>query len=181
MQDDTMLVIKSRAHGGGIFDVIAKAANSALAKKVITSAVNKAANSSLAKKVVNSGIAKKVIDSGVGKTVAKNITKENFIKAANSAIGKQLQKAVVTGVSNAAEKAATSGLQKLGFTAPSTPDWAVSPNPSTLPPQLGAQSQPPNPRKSRVGSKRPRPPGTPGPFGRKKGKRRRIGKGIILE
>ena len=69
-----MLVIKSRAHGGGIFDVIAKAANSALAKKVITSAVNKAANSSLAKKVVNSGIAKKVIDSGFGKAVAKNIT-----------------------------------------------------------------------------------------------------------
>ena len=43
MQDDTMLVIKSRAQGAGIFDVIAKAANSALAKKVITSAVNKAA------------------------------------------------------------------------------------------------------------------------------------------
>ena len=174
---DAMLVIKSRAQGGGIFDVIAKAANSALAKKVITAATN----STLAKKVVNSGIAKKVIDSGVGKTVAKNITKENFIKAANSAIGKQLQKAVVTGVSNAAEKAATSGLQKLGFTAPSTPDWAVPPNPPTLPPQLGVQSQPPNPRKSRVGSKRPRPPGTPGPPGRKKGKRRRIGKGIILE
>ena len=174
MQNDTMLVIKSRAHGGGIFDVIAKAANSALAKKVITAATN----STLAKKVVNSGIAKKVIDLGVGKTIAKNITKENFQKAANSAIGKQLQKAVVTGVSNAAEKAATSGLQKLGFTAPSTPDWAVSPNPPTLPPQLGAQSQP---RKSKVGSKRPRPPGTPGPPGRKKGKRRRIGKGIILE
>ena len=174
MPVDAMLVIKPRAQGGGIFDVIAKAANSALAKKVFTAATN----STLAKKVVNSGIAKKVIDSGVGKTVAKNITKENFIKAANSAIGKQLQKAVVTGVSNAAEKAATTGLQKLGFPAPSTPDWAVSPNPSTLPPQLGAQSQP---RKSKVGSKRPRPPGTPGPSGHKKGKRRKIGKGIILE
>ena len=178
MQDDTMLVIKSRAHGGGIFDVIAKAANSALAKKVITSAVNKAANSSLAKKVVNSGIAKKVIDSGVGKTIAKNITKENFQKAANSAIGKQLQKAVVTGVTNAAEKAVTTGLEKLRFPAPSTPDWAVSPNPSTLPPQLGTQSQP---RKSKVGSKRPRPPGTPGPSSHKKRKRKKIGKGIILE
>ena len=180
MPVDAMLVIKPRAQGGGIFDVIAKAANSALAKKVITAATN----STLAKKVVNSGIAKKVIDSGVGKTVAKNITKENFIKAANSAIGKQLQKAVVTGVSNAAEKAATTGLQKLGFPAPSnvkpTPDWTVSPNPPTLPPQIAIQSQPPNPRKSKVGSKRPRPPGI-SESGRKKGKRRRIGKGIILE
>ena len=163
-----MLVVKSRAQGAGIFDVIAKAANSALAKKVITSAVNKAANSSLARKVVNSGIAKKVIDSGVGKTIAKNITKENFQKAANSAIGKQLQKAVVTGVSNAAEKAATTGLEKLGFTAPtntlsSTSLWTVPPNPPTLP------------RKSKVGSKRPRPPGISEP-GRKKGKRRKIGK-----
>ena len=178
MPVDAMLVIKPRAQGGGIFDVIAKAANSALAKKVITAATN----STLAKKALNSGIAKKVIDSGVGKTVAKNITKENFIKAANSAIGKQLQKAVVTGVSNAAEKAATTGLQKLGFPAPSnvkpTPDWTVSPNPSTLPPQLGTQSQP---RKSKVGSKRPRPPGTPGPFGHKKRKQKKIGKGIILE
>ena len=180
MPVDAMLVIKPRAQGGGIFDVIAKAANSALAKKVITAATN----STLAKKALNSGIAKKVIDSGVGKTVAKNITKENFIKAANSAIGKQLQKAVVTGVSNAAEKAATTGLQKLGFPAPSTvkptPDWAVSPNPQLCPPQIGIQSQPPNPQKSKVGSKSPRPPGISEP-GRKKGKRRRIGKGIILE
>ena len=51
-----MLVIKPRAQGGGIFDVIVKAANSALAKKVISSAVNKASNSTLARKVVNSGI-----------------------------------------------------------------------------------------------------------------------------
>ena len=86
-----MLVVKSRAHGAGIFDVIAKAANSTLAKKVINSAVNTATNSTLAKKVVNSGIAKKVINSGVGKTIAENITKENFKKAANSAIGRQLQ------------------------------------------------------------------------------------------
>ena len=59
MQDDTMLVIKSRAQGAGNFDVIAKAANSAFAKKVITSAVNKATNSNLAKKVVKSGKVKK--------------------------------------------------------------------------------------------------------------------------
>ena len=57
--------------------------------------------------MVNSGIAKKVINSGVGKTIAENITKENFKKAANSAIGRQLQKAVVTRVANTAEKATT--------------------------------------------------------------------------
>ena len=45
-----MLVVKSRAQGAWIFDVIAKAANSALAKKVINSAVNTATNSTLAKK-----------------------------------------------------------------------------------------------------------------------------------
>ena len=54
-----MLVIKPRAKGSGIFDIFEKAANSALAKKVITSAVNKAANSTVAKKVINSGVAKK--------------------------------------------------------------------------------------------------------------------------
>ena len=57
MQSATMLVIEPRAQGGGIFDVIVRAANSALAKKVITSAVNKAANSTVAKKVINSGVA----------------------------------------------------------------------------------------------------------------------------
>ena len=51
MQGATMLVIEPRAQGGGIFDVIVKAANSALAKKVITSAVNKASNSNVAKKL----------------------------------------------------------------------------------------------------------------------------------
>ena len=57
MPVDAMLVIKPRAQGGGIFDVIAKAANSALAKKVITAATN----STLAKKALNSGIAKKIL------------------------------------------------------------------------------------------------------------------------
>ena len=45
-----MLVVKSRAQGAEIFDVIAKAANIALAKKVINSAVNTATNSTLAQK-----------------------------------------------------------------------------------------------------------------------------------
>ena len=176
MQDDTMLVIKSRAQGAGIFDVIAKAANSALAKKVITSAVNKAANSSLAKKVVNSGIAKKVIDSGVGKTIAENITKENFKKAANSAIGKQLQKAVVTGVVNAAEKATTSGLQKIGLTAPTNLQSLISTG-SKRPVQSPAESK--RPKKKKL-----LPPGSKRSIikpGRSKGKKRKIGRGIILQ
>ena len=85
-----MLVIRPRTQGAGIIDVISKVANSALAKKVI--------NSTLGKKVI------------------QQATKENFKKAANSAIGKQLQSAVVKGVANASEKAANSASQKLGFT-----------------------------------------------------------------
>ena len=80
MQSATMLIIRPRAEGSGIFDVLVRAANSTLAKKVIKSAVNKAANSTVAKKVINSGVAKKVLDSAVGKTLAENITKENFKK-----------------------------------------------------------------------------------------------------
>ena len=176
-----MLVIKSR--GAGIFDVIAKAANSAFAKKVITSAVNKASNSNLVQKVVKSGIPNKLINSTVGKTIAENVTKENFKKAANSAIGKQLKKAVVTGVDNAIEKAATAGLQKLNF-LPAAPAAASELQKLIVP--LNVESL------ISTGSKRPYqskkkkliPPGskrTIGGVGRIKGKRRKIGKGIILE
>ena len=59
MQSAIMLVIKPRAKGSGIFDIFVKAAKSALAKKVITSAVNKATDSTLARKLINSGTAKK--------------------------------------------------------------------------------------------------------------------------
>ena len=82
-----MLVIKPRTHGAGIIDIISKVANSALAKKVINSTV--------------------------GKKVIQKATKDNLIKAANSAIGKQLQTAVVKGVANASEKAANSTFEKL--------------------------------------------------------------------
>ena len=161
MQSATMLVIEPRAQGGGIFDVIARAANSALAKKVITSAVNKAANSTVAKKVINSGVAKKVLDSAVGKTIAENITKENFKKAANSAIGRQLTKTVADKVDNAVIK----GLQKLKFTTPSQ-DTPLLP-PGTLVPQ----DTPLLPS----GTKRSLP-------GRKKGKKKRkLGREIILQ
>ena len=170
MQGINMLVIKPRAQGGGIFDVIVKAANSALAKKVITSAVNKAANSNIAKKVINSGVAKKVLDSSVGKTISENITKENFKKAANSALGKQLTKTVADKVDNAFEKAAISGLQKLGLTTPTVPSQIESP---VLPSgrTFTAKSSVLPPGKKRKAT-----------YGRKKGKKRRkIGKGIILQ
>ena len=172
-----MLVIKSR--GAGIFDVIAKAANSAFAKKVITSAVNKASNSNLVQKVVKSGIPNKLINSTVGKTIAENVTKENFQKAANSAIGKQLKKAVVTGVDNAIEKAATAGLQKLNFLPPAATSELqklIVPAESLIP--TGSKRPYQSKKKKLIppGSKRKR-----SEVGRIKGKRRKIGKGIISE
>ena len=86
-----MLVVRPRTQGAGIFDVFSKVANSALAKKVINSAV--------------------------GKKVIAHATKENLKKAANSAIGKQLQTALVKGVADASEKAANTTLQKLGISS----------------------------------------------------------------
>ena len=172
-----MLVIKSR--GAGIFDVIAKAANSAFSKKVIISAVNKASNSNLVQKVVKSGIPNKLINSTVGKTIAENVTKENFQKAANSAIGKQLKKAVVTGVDNAIEKAATAGLQKLSFLPPAATSELqklIVPAESLIPTGSKRPYQSENKKLIPPGSKRPLTG-----VGRIKGKRRKIGKGIILE
>ena len=152
-----MLVIKPRAQGAGLVDIISKVANSALAKKVVNSAV--------------------------GKKVIEKATKENFKKAANSVLGKQLQSAVVKGVADASEKAANSAFQKLGIsTEPGlvakTSEKAVN---SALQ-NLGIQEKialdkvfndtlPPPSRKRKV--QRP---------GRKKGKKRRaFGTGIILE
>ena len=87
-----MLVIRPRGtQGAGIFDVFSKVANSALLKKVI--------------------------NSGVGKKIVAQATKENFRKVANSAIGKQLQTAVVKGAADAAEKAANTTFQKLGISS----------------------------------------------------------------
>ena len=86
-----MLVIKPRT-GAGFFDIFSKVANSAVTKKVLNSAI--------------------------GKKVIEKATKENLVKAANSAIGKQIQNAVVKGVADASEKAANSAFNKLGVTAP---------------------------------------------------------------
>ena len=161
MQSITMLIIRPRAEGSGIFDLIAKATNSALAKKIITTAVNKATNSTLAKKVTDLGVTKKIVDSALGKTLAENITKENFQKAANSAIGKQLKKVVADKVDDAFDKATKAGLEKLQF--------------RTIPEKVSEKVN--NPAL---------PPGTKRPFTedlpiRKKGKRRKIGNGIIYQ
>ena len=106
----------------------------------------------------------------MGKKVIEKATKENFKKAANSAIGKQLQTAVEKGVANASEKAANSAFQKLGIL-----------NPEKTEQNLGIQEKIaldkvfndtlPNPRKRKISKP-----------GRKKGKKRRaFGSGIILE
>ena len=109
------------------------------------------------------------------------------MKAANSAIGKQLQQAVATKVDNAIEKAATAGLQKLGFPAPTlelqkVPVESLISTGSKRP--LGLQKVPSNVESKRPKNKKLIPPGSKRPIsavGRKKGKRRKIGKGIILE
>ena len=112
-----MLVIKPRgAHGDGLFDVIAKVANSAAAKQVGKKVINSAVGQKIAR-VANSAVGKKVLNSVVAKKIAENLTEENFKKAANSAIGKQLEKVIESGVANASEKAATSVLQKFKIPA----------------------------------------------------------------
>lgn len=88
-----MLVIKPRAQGAGIFDVISRVENSALTKKVINSTI--------------------------GRKVIEKATKENLIKAANSAIGKQIQTAVVKGVADASEKSSSFSISKTWCFTPS--------------------------------------------------------------
>ena len=148
-----MLVIKPRT-GAGFFDVFSKIANSALTKKVL-----------------NSAISKKVIEKA---------TKDNLVKAANSAIGKEIQSAVVKGVADASEKAANSAFKKLGISAP--PAGLVAKSSEQALNKLGISGETPEkkvlekvfaattlPRKRKI--YRP---------GRSK-KRRKTGAGIILE
>ena len=60
--------------------------------------------STIYKKVIISKLAKKVLDLAAGTTISKIATKENFIKATNSAIGKQLTKVGPDKVDNVFEK-----------------------------------------------------------------------------
>ena len=160
-----MLVIRPRTQGAGIFDVFSKVANSALAKKVINSAV--------------------------GKKVIEQATKKNLIKAANSAIGKQLQTAVIKGVADASEKAANTTLHKLGISSqPGIVAKATEKATKSGFQKLGLSSQPEEKavlKKVFAATTLPIPKGrkrkistTPGR--RKKFKRARaFGSGIILE
>ena len=88
-----------------------------------------------------------------------------------------MQKAVVTGVANAAEKATTSGLQKIGLTAPTNLQSLISTG-SKRPVQSPAESKRPKKKKKLL------PPGSKRSIikpGRSKGKKRKIGRGIILQ
>ena len=182
-----MLVIKPRgAHGDGLFDVIAKVASSAAAKQVGQKVINSAVGQKIAR-VANSAVGKKVLNSAVAKKIAENLTEENFKKAANSAIGKQLEKAIETGVANASEKA----LQKLKIpTAQIFPKETLKigskrklefPKNFTLTPKKIPDSFPKNFTPKKIGHKRKILAVVPKVGSHKKGKRRKIGKGIILE
>ena len=94
-----MLDIESKYSGAGIFDI---------AKKLI----QKSSTSAIAKKVLNSATAKKVLNS----TTAKNLK-----RAANSAIGQEIKKSVLTGVTEASKNAAEGAFAKLGLPAPPAP------------------------------------------------------------
>ena len=176
-----MLVIKPRgAHGDGLFDVIAKVASSAAAKQVGQKVINSAVGQKIAR-VANSAVGKKVLNSAVAKKIAENLTEENFKKAANSAIGKQLEKVIETGVANASEKAATSVLQKLKIPtaqifSKEIPKIGI---PENFTPKIGNKRK--FPETSKIGHKRKILAVVPKVGSRKKGKRRKIGKGIILE
>lgn len=93
-------ILGYRPYGNGLFD-IAKAliGKSGVAQKVL--------NSATTKKLLNSSTIKKVLDSS---------TVKNLKKAANSTIGKELQKSVLSGVSQATQNAAEGAFQKLGLT-----------------------------------------------------------------
>ena len=79
-------------------------------------------------------------------------------------------------MANAAEKATTSGLQKIGFTAPTNLQSLISTG-SKRPVQSPAESK--RPKKKKL-----LPPGSKRSIikpGRSKGKKRKIGRGIILQ
>ena len=152
-----MLVIRPKTQGAGIFNVISKVANSALAKKVI--------------------------NSSVGKKVISKATKENFKKAANSALGKQLTSAVVTGVANASEKVANDTFRKLGI-AQAKPGTAAKVSEKALE-NLGFLTPEKETEKKNLKRKRQKTKVTEIPKKRYKlmpGRRKRkLGSGIILE
>ena len=184
-----MLVIKPRgAHGDGLFDVIAKVASSAAAKQVGQKVINSAVGQKIVK-VANSAVGKKVLNSAVAKKIAENLTEENFKKAANSAIGKKLEKVIENKVANASEKAATSLMQKLKIPLKENFPKKFSENFSNSSKienkKIGSKRKLEFPENftlaPKVNRKRKILAVVPKVGSRKKGKRRKTGKGIILE
>ena len=94
-----MLEIESKytPSGTGLFDIarsiIQKSSKSALAKKVLSSATAK----NLKHKVLNS------------------VTAKNLKRAADSAIGQEIKKSVLSGLTEASKSAAEGAFQKLGL------------------------------------------------------------------
>ena len=147
-----MLVIKPRypPEGAGLIDVISKVANSSLAKKVI--------------------------NSNIGKKIVEKATKENFQKAANSAIGQQLQSSLVKGVANASEKAANTAFEKLGLEPVKGVAKASEEAAKRVLKEIGVA---PTEEKLKTAFKKIQKRKAPNSFSRKK--RRKIGTGIVLE
>ena len=133
-------------------------------------------------KIANAGIVKKVTGSVIAKKVLDKATKKNFQKAANSALGKQLKSAVISGVANASEKAADTTLKKLGISdsvlSPKTVSSTVTSVADSAFQKLGV-SAPTPPEKKKTGGKR-KAPKTTKPFIHKK-RRKKGGTGIVLE
>ena len=124
----------------------------------------------------------------MGKKIVEQATKENLRKVANSAIGKQLQTAVVKGAADAAEKAANSTFQKLGIS--SQPGFVAEASEkaanSTLQ-KLGLSPEKAVLEKVFAATTIPAPKGrkrkllTPGRRQKKRKRAKAFGNGIILE
>ena len=117
------------------------------------------------------------------------MTEENFKKAANSAIGKKLEKVIENKVANASEKAATSLMQKLKIPLKENFPKKISENFSNSSKienkKIGSKRKLEFPENftlaPKVNRKRKILAVVPKVGSRKKGKRRKIGRGIILE
>jgi len=83
--------------GSGIFDIA-------------RSIIQKSSNSALAKKLLNSATAK-----NLKRTVLNSATAKNLKRAADSAIGQEIKKSVLSGITEASKGAAEGAFQKLGL------------------------------------------------------------------
>ena len=100
----------------------------------------------------------------------------NIQKAANTAIGKQLQSSLVKGIASASEKAANTAFEKLGLEPVQGVAKATEDAAHTVLKEIGVE---PTEEKLKSAFKKIQKRKAPGSFSRKK--RRKIGKGIVLE